>query len=179
MQHRDDTSRPLVTLGRFVGVHGVRGALKVLSWTDPREEILNLGPWLLGSPKAEKILKNYKPVEIDSGRIQGKAIVVTLPGIDDRNRAESLIGQMIAIRQDDLPESEPDTWYWRDLVGLKVKTLDGHDLGKLTEMMATGANDVLVVQGERERLIPFVYGEYVKQVDLEAGVITVDWDHEF
>lgn len=177
--NRDEASRPVVILGRFVGVHGIRGALKVLSWTEPREEILNLGPWLLGSPKVEKILKNYKPVKLASGRIQGKALVVTLPGITDRTQAEGLIGQMIAIRQEDMPESEPNTWYWSDLVGLQVKTLEGHDLGKLTEMMVTGANDVMVVKGERERTIPFVHGQYVKDVDLDAGIITVDWDHEF
>ncbi len=178
-EHRDDSSRPVVVLGRFVGVHGIRGALKVLSWTEPRDEILRLGPWLLGSSKAGNELKNYTSVKLASGRIQGKALVVTLPGINDRTTAENQIGKMIAIRQEDMPDCEANSWYWSDIVGLQVVNLEGHELGKLTEMMSTGANDVMVVRAEKERLIPFIHGQYVKNVDLDAGLISVDWDHEF
>ena len=172
-------AQSIVILGKLAGVHGVRGAIKVLSWTDPREEILELGPWLLGHPRDQQILDNYKPVELTSGRIQGKSLLVTFAEIDDRNKAEVLIGQLVAIRQQDLPQPDQGSWYWRDLVKLQVVTLEGHNLGQVSEIMPTGANDVLVVTGERERLIPFVQDQYIKQVDLEAGVITVDWDRDF
>ncbi len=78
-----------------------------------------------------------------------------------------------------MPASEDGSWYWMDLIGLQVVTTGGVVLGQVTGLVETGANDVLVVQGERERLVPFVIDQYVKRVDLDAGLIEVDWDPEF
>ena len=87
----------------------------------------------------------------------------------------------IAINREQLPRPEAGEYYWQDLTGLQVRTVNDVDLGKVTGLMETGANDVLVVKAEdgRERLIPFIREQVVTQVDLEAGTMTVDWDPEF
>jgi 16S rRNA processing protein RimM len=109
----------------------------------------------------------------------GKAVIARLDGVEDRAQAEGLVGLHIGIDRDLLPETDEQQFYWADLVGLEVQTADGESLGVIEEMMATGANDVMVVRGERERLIPFLLGRSVIEVDLEASLVTVDWDKTF
>lgn len=113
------------------------------------------------------------------GRKQGKYLVAEIEGISDRDAAESLAGRKIAVYRDQLPDLPDSHYYWTDLIGLSVYNLDGLDLGSIKEMIATGANDVMRVQGDRERLIPFIQGEYVRQVDLVARRIVVNWDPDF
>ena len=110
-----------------------------------------------------------------------KGIVVQLEGCDDRDRAATLVKTQIAITRDQLPEPAAGEYYWQDLKGLQVVTLDEVNLGKVTNLMETGANDVLVVKAEdgRERLIPFIREDVVTHIDLETGTMTVDWDPEF
>jgi 16S rRNA processing protein RimM len=119
--------------------------------------------------------------EIDSaqGHEQGKGMVAKLSGCDDRDAAVALVGAEIRIPRSALPKPKRGEFYWADLEGLDVVTVDGAPLGKVSHLFATGANDVLVVSGERERLIPYVTGQFVKKVDLDAGCITVDWDEDF
>jgi 16S rRNA processing protein RimM len=102
-----------------------------------------------------------------------------LPGFDDRERAATLVGQQICVGRDQMPPTEEGEYYWADLEGLRVVTTGGRELGRVDRMMETGANDVMVVSGDRERLIPFIQGQYVKRVDLEAELIEVDWDPDF
>jgi len=83
------------------------------------------------------------------------------------------------VPRSELPDPGPDSFYWTDLEGLTVRTVAGVELGVVDHLLETGANDVLVLKGERERLIPYVRGAVVTDVDLEQGVITVDWDPEF
>jgi 16S rRNA processing protein RimM len=135
------------------------------------EAIFDYQPWLLGDDE--------KPVTIVDGRKQGKGLAALLPGFDDRNRAAILVGQQICVERDQMPPTEEGEYYWADLEGLTVVTTGGLELGRVDRMMETGANDVMVVNGDRERLIPFVQGQYVKRVDLEAELIEVDWDPEF
>ena len=135
------------------------------------ESILKYQPWLLGEEK--------KPVKILDGRIQGKGLAVLLPGFEDREQAASLVGTQIFVRRDQLPATAKDEYYWSDLEGLEVITTSGQSLGRVAKLMETGANDVLVVRGDRERLVPFIQGQYVTRVDLDGGVIAVDWDPEF
>jgi 16S rRNA processing protein RimM len=104
---------------------------------------------------------------------------VHIAGIDDRDIAASLLNTQIAVRREQLPPAAEGEYYWSDLVGLAVRTIAGVELGKVTHLMQTGANDVLVVKGDRERLIPFLQPDVVKRVDLDAGIIEVDWDPEF
>jgi len=163
-----------VTLGRISGVHGVKGWLRVYSDTSPRENILQYAPWhLVREGKQEKW-------KVSSGRLQGKSVVVKLAGCNDRNAAEELVGAEIRIPRSALPETElPGEHYWADLIGLRVETRDGVDLGRVDHLFETGSNDVIVVSGDRERMIPYLWQQVVQEVDLEAGVIRVDWDAEF
>jgi len=102
--------------------------------------------------------------------------VVQFDGVEDRDQAQSRVGCDIAVSRNDLPEAETDTYYWADLEGLRVVNRDGTDLGTITHLMATGANDVMVTAGERERLIPFIVDEVILNVDFAKGVVTVDWE---
>lgn len=162
-----------VVLGKVTGVYGVKGWIKVHSYSRPREDIGRYGTWLIGDGG------QWQSYSLKTCKAQGRTLVAKLKGLDDRTAAEALIRKSIAVPAEQLPELEEGEYYWRDLVGLRVVTREGVDLGKVKQMMETGANDVLVVQGERERLIPFVLGQAVQEVDLEAQVITVDWDPEF
>ena len=163
-----------VLLGKIVGIHGVRGELKLESYTEPRTQIFRYQPWLLRSASGEK--------QIDEchGRAQGKGLVAGLPGIADRDAAAALVGTEIWVARSALPQAKPGEYYWSDLEGVEVMTVAGVSLGKVSHLVATGANDVLVVKdAERERLIPLLVGQFVTKVDLDAGCITVDWDPEF
>ncbi|HSS05976.1 MAG TPA: ribosome maturation factor RimM, partial [Rhodanobacteraceae bacterium] len=130
-------------------------------------------PWSLRSASGEREISGCR------GREQGKGIVATLPEVDDRDAAARVVGSEIWVRRSALPRPKRGEYYWADLEGLEVVTIEGVTLGKVSHLIATGANDVLVVKGERERLIPFVTDDYVKEVDFESGRITVDWDPEF
>jgi 16S rRNA processing protein RimM len=160
-----------VALGYVSAVHGIKGWVKVHSWTRPMEAILEYRPWLLGEEK--------RPVKIVDGRKQGKGLAVLLPGFEDREQAATLVGTQIFVERDQLPPAGKNEYYWSDLEGLEVKTTKGELLGRVEKLMETGANDVLVVHGDRERLVPFIQGQYVTRVDLEEGLIVVDWDPEF
>ena len=165
-----DALRQPVILGRIVGLFGVRGWVKVHSYTEPRDALLEYRDWLLGREEA------WRQVELAEGTQHGKGIVVRLRGIEDRDAAAELLGSEIGVDRDALPEPEEGRYYWADLEGLTVVDRDGTELGKVAYLMATGANDVLVVDGPVERLIPFVPETVILDVDLAAGVIRVDWE---
>jgi 16S rRNA processing protein RimM len=167
----------MILLGRVSGLFGVKGWIKVYSDTEPRDNILNYSPWYLRREG------EWQPFEVIAGRPHGKGIVAHLADCTDRDAAAELIGSAIAIRRDQLPAAGEDEYYWSDLRGLKVVTTQGVDLGQVVSLMETGANDVLVVKetGEtgQERLIPFIRHQVIREVDLERGLLIVDWDPEF
>jgi len=160
-----------VALGYISAVHGIKGWVKIHSWTRPLEAILGYQPWLLG--------EDQRQVKIVDGRKQGKGVVALLPGYEDRSEAAALVGQQIFVRREQMPATAADEYYWADLEGLEVHTTKGDVLGRVERLMETGANDVLVIRGDREHLVPFIQGQYVTRVDLESGLIEVDWDPEF
>ncbi len=162
-----------ISVGKISGVFGIKGWVKVFSFTDPRENILTYSPWLLKKGDESKILN------VIDGQLQGKTIVAQLDGINDRDQAASLMGWDVFIRQDQLPKTGKNEYYWSELIGLKVETIDGIQLGVVDSLLETGANDVIIVQGERERVIPFLQGQTITKIDLDAGIIIVDWDPEF
>jgi 16S rRNA processing protein RimM len=163
--------RKVVQIGHVSGVHGIKGWVKIYSLTDPREAIFEYQPWLLGKSREE--------IRIAQGKKHGKHLVALLENLNDRDQAENLVNRPIAVYRDQFPELPDDEFYWTDLLGLSVRLVNGTELGTIDKMLATGAHDVMVVQGERERLIPFVREQYVKSVNLGDGIVVVDWDPDF
>ncbi len=162
-----------VVLGRVSGVHGVRGWIKVYSYTDPREAIVDYREWLLTRAGEQR------EVRLLDGHAHGHTVIARLEGIDDRDAARALTDWQIEVPRDALPPPEPGEYYWADLEHMQVRTRDGRLLGEVDYMLATPAHDVMVIRGDRERLVPFVQGLYVLEVDTAERVITVDWDPEF
>ena len=169
-----DSASRLLLVGRIVGVHGIAGEVKLESFTEPRLQIFRYQPWLLKSAGAEREIRGSR------GRAQGKGVVARLPDVNDRDAAAGLVGSEIWISRALLPKPASGEYYWTDLEGLEVVTTEGASLGRISHLLATGANDVMVVRDDaRERLLPFVFEDCIRQVDLEAGRVTVDWDPEF
>ena len=173
MRVAPETANSWVVMGRITGLFGVQGWLKVFSYTDPRSAITDYEPLYLR--KGDQ----WQAYPVQDSRVQGKGIIIKFLGCDDRNAAAELVGRDIAVRRDQLPALAPDEYYWSDLQGLRVVTTDAVELGRVDHLFATGANDVMVVKGERERLMPFLRGDVVKRIDLEQAVIVVDWDPDF
>jgi len=172
-----------VVLGRITGLFGVRGWVRLFSYTDPREAILTYPGCLALRDGA------WIPIEWQEGKRHGKSVVAKLKGVDDRDAASGWIGTEIAIPRHGLPDAGANRYYWSDLEGLAVVDREGRDLGRVAYLMETGANDVLVVRketgpeasgqsGEQELLIPFVLEKYILDVDLAGGTIRVDWEWE-
>lgn len=166
----DKPGADAVILGRVSGLYGVRGWIRVYSYTDPREGILDYRQWWL------KHDSDWRSTVVRDGKRHGKSVIASLDGIVDPDMARELIGRDIAVPRDALPEPDEGRYYWRDLQGMAVRHRDGADLGTVRYVMETGAHDVLVVEGDGERLIPFVADEVVLDVDLANRVISVDWE---
>lgn len=167
-----DKSNKNICLGHISGVYGVKGWVKVYSFTSPIENILKYKVWRL--QKDGKITE-YK---LESGRKHGKIMVAKLESIDDRDQAAKLYKSEIIITRNQLPALADDEYYWSDLEGLKVFNVEGQYYGVVDHLFETGANDVMVVRGDKEILIPFVQDDYIKNIDLEQGSILVDWPEE-
>lgn len=166
----------LVVLGRIAGVFGLRGELKVESYTEPRDGICDYSPWLLkrGDATDDQLVERV----VEMGRPHGKGVVVRLEGITDIDLARALIGCEILVPRSALPETAEGEHYWDDLEGMRVVTVEGVELGEVSHLFETGANDVMVVKGDRERLIPYIPG-VINAVDTASRTIRVDWDPEF
>jgi len=163
----------IVELGWIAGAHGVKGWVKVVSQTSPLDNIVSYEPWLIGK---DGVWTEYQLV---SCRVQGKGLVAQLQGVSDRDLAQSLKGSSIAVPRERLPKAAKDEYYWLDLEGLEVKTTEGVSLGSVDHLFETGSNDVMMVRGDRDRLVPFIKEQVVKTVDLEQGLMVVDWDPDF
>ena len=166
---RDDD---MVVVGKVVGPHGIGGLLRVVSFTHPAENLLRYVPW--------SFLRDGAWGEVaacpEGARRRDNGFLCRVDGVADRDAAASLSGVLIGVPETALPEPETDEYYWRDLIGLDVFAVDGDRLGRVDNLMATGANDALVVSdGVSERLIPFIES-VVKDVDLSRSVIVVDWE---
>ena len=185
-----------VTLGRITGVYGVKGWLKVFSYTDPMETIVDYSPWFIRPEGRSK--QQWNKVKLESGKRHAKTVVVKFADCNDRDLAMTYIGMEIAIEKSQLESLKgKDEYYWHDLFGLRVINQQNIELGIVKELMETGVNDVLVVlsevegddseaadsektdSGKREILIPWTMHNAIVSVDLEKGVIEVDWDAEF
>jgi 16S rRNA processing protein RimM len=162
-----------ITMGQVSGLYGVKGWVKVFSYSEPRQGIIDYNPLYLA------IGGEWQPLQVEEACPHGKGIILRFAGYTNRDEASALLGCDIAVLREQLPPLGPGQYYWADLQGLQVINLEGVALGSVAYLFATGANDVVVVKGERERLIPFLQGDVIMAVDLEKGVMWVDWSPEY
>ncbi len=169
-----------VILGKVGAVYGIKGWLKVHSFTGDPEAILDYFPWSL------KLGNKIQSVEITDWRKHNNGLIVKIAHVDDRDGAQAFVGSEILTNETSLPELLGNDFYWRDLIGMSVVTTNGYDLGTVSDMMETGANDVLVVKAnlndgfsKKERLVPYLFEQVIKSVSLENKQICVDWDPGF
>lgn len=169
----------LVTMGRIGKLYGIKGWLKLISYTAPQDNILDFKLLLA------KIGGHWQEIEMDQSKVHGKGLIAHFVGYDDPDEAKMLTGVELAVRTADLPALDPEEFYWHELRGMQVKTMDGQLLGTVAKMLETGANDVLVVQATqdsidtRERLIPYLPERVVMDVSRTQRCISVDWDPEY
>ena len=173
MTNRQAQADDLLVMGRIAAPWGVKGWLRVTSYTEVAENLLEYLPWFLS------LQGNWTQIKPVNGKVHGKGLVIQLEGCTDRDAAAGLSGTEIAIHRDQLPVAGPNEYYWDDLIGLQVVTEDGQAIGTIERLLETGSNDVLVVQGEREHLVPYILDQVIKAVDLDKGVIRVNWDIDF
>jgi 16S rRNA processing protein RimM len=169
---KDPTRRILV--GRIHGAFGVRGEVKLESLTEPQGNLLRYQPWILRDAAGRE-----RGISGAKGRPGGRGLIGTLPGVEDRDAAEALRGAELYVPRSALPPPRDGEFYWIDLEGLRVSNLEGVDFGTVAHVFSNGANDVLVTRGDRERMIPWVRPDYVRELDFDTGRIVVDWDADF
>ncbi len=160
-------------VGKLVGIYGIKGWIKVISYTDPLENILSYKPWLLNDKG------HWREIVLLQGKRHGKGLIVQLAGYETPETARLLLGMEIAINRSQLPTLPPGEYYWMDLEGMTVINQANITLGQVTEVLATGANDVLVIQGEKRHLVPFLKDQTILAVDMENKLISVEWDADF
>jgi 16S rRNA processing protein RimM len=171
-----------LVLGRIGKVHGIKGWLKLISFTSPAENILYYTQ-LQAEIAGVKVI-----LEIDEFRQQANGLLVHFKGYDNPEESRNLTGLELAVESEELPELQTGEYYWHQLQGMKVENQQAELFGRVVQVLETGANDVLVVRpdmadeanvDDRERLIPFLTDSVIKKVNLGEGVITVDWDADF
>ncbi|TWI04783.1 16S rRNA processing protein RimM [Luteimonas cucumeris] len=167
-------SRRRVLLGRIVGAFGVRGEVKLDSFTEPKAAIFRYQPWTLRDAQGRE-----RALDGARGRDTPKGVVAKMPEVSDRDAAEALRGTEVWVARSALPPPKPGEYYWIDLEGLRVVNTEGVEFGRVSHLFSTGVNDVVVVQGDRERMIPFAMPDYVVSIDFDSQLIVVDWDPEF
>lgn len=158
-----------IVVGRICGVSGLSGWVKVMSYTAPKENILRYSPWLVCVDGV------WQPLRLLGGRLQGKGLVAQLENYAERDVAYKLVGAEVAVYRSQLPPTQSGSYYWTDLIGMEVINLQGEQLGTIDSLFETGANDVLVIKGAKEHLIPYIKDQVIKEIDLHSGVMRVDW----
>lgn len=162
-----------VVVGRFGRPHGIKGLITAFSYTEPYENLLEYHPWYVETDSG------YARLPVKKTSISPKGILVAIEGYDDRDSVAIYKNKAIAVKATQLPELSADAFYWHDLIGMRVVNHDGTLLGTVTEIMPTGSNDVLVVEGENRYLIPYLPDEVIVHINLDEGHIDVDWDVNF
>ncbi|MGH8751233.1 MAG: ribosome maturation factor RimM [Burkholderiales bacterium] len=169
---RKKTPEEMVAMGRVAAPYGVQGWIKIEPYTETPDSLTRYAAWWVCDED------EWREIAVAEAKPQGKIIVAKLAGVEDRTAAQGLKGALIAVKRSDLPPAGNGEYYWADLINLQVVNLAGEELGTVTSLLATGANDVMQVMGERERLIPFI-SQVVREVDLQHGVIRVDWGLDY
>lgn len=162
-------SNRLVLIGKVVATHGIKGQLRIAPYSGDAYSILSQRSIILKGTNGES--ESY---EIADSSIHGKKALITLESFNNINQVEHLVGREIYVKREQLPELPEGEYYWCDLIGLKVQTTHGEYLGELSDILATGSNDVYMVRtGEKEYLIPAVE-DIVTDINIVEGTMTVD-----
>jgi 16S rRNA processing protein RimM len=159
-------------MGRIAAPFGVKGWVRIQPDTTAPGSLLAYKTWWIGSDG------DWRETAVAEAKVHGSSLAARLEGFQDRDAAAALRGKSIAVPRSQLPKARDDEYYWVDLLGLRVVNGEGQELGSIAQILQTGANDVLVVQGERERLIPFI-ADVIREVDTTAGVVRVEWSAEY
>lgn len=162
-----------VIVGKITGVHGIRGWLKLISYTSNPEDLFDYKPWAL------QLKKQHFSATPEGYKSFGKGFLVKIHGYDTPELAKTLVNAHIVIERSQLPELPDEQHYWVDLIGFSVTTTLGVELGKISYFFETGANDVFVVKGKKEHLIPYVPEQIIKHIDHVKKSMIVDWDPDF
>ena len=164
----------MVVMGKVVGAQGILGWVKVQTFTEYLDGLLDYDTWYVGNEQT------WRPLQVLEANVHGgKVVIAKLQGIVDRTAAEKCKGLLVAIPRAELPDQEEGEYYWSDLIGLSVQNLAGESFGTVDSLLETGANDVLVVKGEGgETLMPFI-ASVIQQVDLKNKKILVDWQVDY
>lgn len=162
----------MIVLGRIIAPFGVQGWVKVHPFGDGPDAWCGMAQWWLA---AEPDALTWQPYALQEASLHGKGLVAKFVGVDGRDAAEAIDGLYVGAPREALPTNAADEYYWADLVGLEVVNKEGERLGQVASLLSSGAHEVLCVRdGEQERLLPFV-AQVVKSVDVQGGVIRVDW----
>lgn len=159
-------------LGRILGPHGIRGVVRVRSYTDPPESLLRHRSWVLRSPEGAE-----RRVEVVEGQHGGVNLRVTLAGIADRDAAERLKNSEVLIERSALPAPAAREFYQEDLLGFSVRNLEGSLLGELTHFVEAPTGALMVVRGRREYWLP-AQPPRLRRVDLARRELVVDWPED-
>ena len=161
----------MVVMGRVVGAQGILGWVKVQTFTEHLDGLLDYDDWYVGNDK-----QPWRKIDVLEANVHGKILVAKLEGVLDRTAAEKCKGLLVAVHRDSMPKQQPGEYYWSDLIGMKVVNLADETLGVVDTLLETGANDVLSVRDAqgKEILIPFL-ASVIQQVSLDEKVIRVDW----
>jgi len=160
----------MIVMGRVAGAQGIQGWVKLKTYTEFDDSLLDFPVWWLGDEKSP-----WRVIQVEKTSVQAKGLIAKFAECADRNTAEKYKGLLIGVPRSSLPRAPDDEYYWSDLIGMEVINLAGENLGRVDSLMDTGANDVLCVQGASgEILIPFI-ANAIKEVDSKARIINVDW----
>jgi len=165
-------SNDWLVMGRIAAPFGVKGWVKVQTFCEDPGTLMDFESWRVGRGEQQK------QYTVEAIQDHSNTLVAKLVGIDDRDAAYALRGQEISVAKNELPPPEENEFYWSDLIGLKAVNREGVELGRVDSLLETGAQDVLVIKGTREHLIPFV-AAFVGKVDVAGGTIEVDWGEDY
>jgi 16S rRNA processing protein RimM len=162
----------MVVMGSVRAPHGVKGWIKVQPFTQEIDGLLDYPQWWLGRDG------EWQPHRIAESAVHGVTVIARLEGCADREAAAALTGTEVGVPRELLPESREGEYYWRDLLGMEVLNRRGERLGLVARLLDTGANHVLVLEGDRELLIPFI-ADVILSVDITGRKLIVDWEYDY
>lgn len=162
-----------VVVGRFGRPQGLKGLVRVISFTEPANNIIDYMPWHVS------IQGQWQPIKISAVESHTKFILVQVDGYQQREQLGLLTNCEIGIQSQQLPTLSNDEFYWHDLIGMQVINQEEKILGTVTDLLATGSNDVLVVTGEKRHLVPYLLDDFIVRIDTSTRTIYVNWDTEF